>query len=213
MYYNNRMKTKVKICGITNIYDALYAVKAGADALGFIFAASPREVQPDTVKEIVKKLPVFVTPVGVFVKHNTHEINDIARITNIRTIQLHGDYNVFDCIKLWNFGYKVIKVFRIGNDFDVSSVGTYMECTDAFLLDTYVDGQEGGTGKVFNWDIAVEIVKLGHPVLLSGGLNPDNAADAIAKTRPFGIDISSGLEGSPGKKDFNKIDRLFENIR
>lgn len=206
------MKTKVKICGITNIYDALYTAKAGADSLGFIFADSPRKVEPNTVKDIVKKLPVFITPVGVFVKHDTHEINDVARETGIRTIQLHGYYNVFDCIKLWNFGYKVIKVFRIGNDFDVTSVKNFIECTDAFLLDTHVEGQEGGTGRVFNWDIANKIKEYGHPVILSGGLNPDNAAEAIAKVAPYAIDLSSGVELSPGKKDHNKIDRLFANI-
>lgn len=207
------MRTKIKICGITNLDDALYSARAGADALGFIFAASPRKVEPPIVREIIKKLPVFVTPVGVFVKHNTHEINDVARETGIRTIQLHGDYNVFDCIKLWNFGYKVIKVFRIGNDFDVTQVKNFIECTDAFMLDTHVEGQEGGTGKVFNWDIALRIKEYGHPVILSGGLNPDNVADAIKQTSPFAIDLSSGVEAAPGKKDHAKIDLLFKNIQ
>ncbi len=207
------MRTKIKICGITNLDDALYSAQAGADALGFIFASSPRKVEPATVREIVKKLPVFVTPVGVFVKHNTHEINDVARETGIRTIQLHGDYNVFDCIKLWNFGYKVIKVFRIGNDFDAAQVKNFIECTDAFLLDTHVEGQEGGTGKIFNWDIARKVIEYGHPVILSGGLKSENIADAIKQTNPFAIDISSGVESAPGKKDHVKIDLLFKNIQ
>jgi phosphoribosylanthranilate isomerase len=190
----------VKICGITNVDDALMAIKYGADALGFIFhKASPRYISPEVVAGMVQKLPQRITKIGVFVDSPRREIESILRVSSLSAIQLHGDQHPEDCT---GYDVAVIKAFRIGEDFDASQLRLYD--VQAILLDTLRPGKAGGTGETFDWNIAVQ-AKHYAKVLLSGGLNPKNIEDAIRFVRPYGVDVSSGVEKSPGIKDHTKL--------
>jgi phosphoribosylanthranilate isomerase len=203
------MKTRVKICGITNSEDAEAAVNAGADALGFVFfQKSPRCISPGRAKEIVRSLPPFVTPVGVFVNEDRQGIEQITEITGIRAIQMHGDESPEFCRSLCFL--PTIKAFRVRKTADISLYKQYH--TNAWLLDTYSADQYGGTGKTFSWEIAKSINRLGIPIILAGGLTPDNISRAIEEVKPYAVDVSSGLEMEPGKKDPTKIKDLFEAI-
>ena len=199
--------TKIKICGITNIEDALAAAEYGADALGFIFyPKSPRAVSKETVRSIISELPPFITAVGVFVNESSEQINDIISYTGINTVQLHGTEPPEEC-GLYN---KVIKAFGINQLSDIGPLDQY-NMVSAFLLDTYAPDSPGGTGQTFNWEIAIEAKKAGR-IILAGGLNPENIADAIRTVRPYGVDVSSGVEGPvKGKKDHTKLKLFIEN--
>ncbi len=193
---------RVKICGITRFEDASAAVSFGADALGFVFyEASPRFVFPETVKEIISNLPPFVTTVGVFVNATPNEIEEIVKYTGIDIVQLHGEEPPEEC----EFWPRVIKAFRVREMDDLRELKRYR--ASAYLLDTYSPETPGGTGVTFNWDIAVEAKRLG-PVILAGGLNPDNVVDAVKRVRPYAVDVSSGVEAEKGIKDHEKM-RLF----
>ncbi len=196
---------KVKVCGITNLYDALNAVDLGADALGFIlYCKSKRYVEPKTVRFITKKLPPFVTKVGVFVNEDRNVVLEVLSYCGLDFAQLHGDESPDDCRYIGKD--RVIKVFRIKGEEDIKSVEDYSDCVRAVLLDTYSESEYGGTGKTFNWEIAKEIVnRYDVPVILSGGLNPDNVEDAVRFVCPFAVDVSSGVEEEPGKKDLLKV--------
>jgi phosphoribosylanthranilate isomerase len=198
---------KVKICGITNLEDALVAVYLGADALGFIFAKeSPRAVTPDTAREIIKKLPPFIVNVGVFVDTPEEEIHSIIEQTGIGCVQLHGNELAADYSKI---NIPVIKAFRVEEHFHADTLKEFP--ASAYLLDTYVKRTAGGTGKTFNWDIALAAKAYGR-IILAGGLTTENIGDAIKKVRPYGVDISSGVESVPGKKDKRKLEQLFSAI-
>ena len=200
---------KVKVCGITNKEDVLRLVYYGVHALGFIFhKKSPRYVSPSRAKKIIEELPPFVSPVGVFVDSSQRAINDICRFTKINTIQLHGNETPEFC-KRMNKVYYVIKAFRVGFDFDVRIVKKY-ECM-AYLFDTYKEGVDGGTGETFNWDILTGC-EFDKPFILSGGLQSDNIQDAIKKVKPYAVDVSSGLEKSPGIKNPRKVRAFFDII-
>ncbi len=200
---------KVKVCGITNKDDALKVAYYGASAVGFIFhKKSPRYVSPSRAKKIIAELPPFIIPVGVFVNLSEKAINDICRFTKINTIQLHGDESAAFC-KRMKKNYKVIKVFRVDEFFDINMVKKFD--VDAYLFDTFVPDVHGGTGKVFNWDL-IKGQKLDKPVILSGGLKSDNIQKAIKEVSPYAIDVSSGLEKSPGIKDARKIRTFFDLI-
>lgn len=202
------MGTRVKICGITSLGDALLAVENGADAIGFIFyEKSPRYIGPNTVSLIIKELPPFVTAVGVFVNEAPDKIRAISNETGIDCVQLHGDETPEFCDSL---GLQVIKAFRIKTIDDIKKIRDYQ--VSACLLDTYREGVPGGTGETFNWDIAVEAKKYGR-IILSGGLKPDNIASAIKKVGPYAVDISSGVEAKPGKKDAGKIIKFMEQVK
>lgn len=193
-------KTRVKICGITNAQDAMAAVHAGADALGFVFyEGSPRHVFPETVREIIGGLPPFITTVGVFVNAPPSEIEETLSITGIDIIQLHGEEPPEECDLLPG---RVIKAFRVRDFTDLEVLQRYR--VSAFLLDTYDPDTPGGTGRSFNWDIAVEAKKYGR-IILAGGLNPGNITDAIRKVKPYAVDVSSGVELEKGKKDIQKV--------
>ena len=200
------MSVRVKICGITNFEDAQVAVEAGAHALGFIFfSQSPRNISPAEAKRIIEQLPPFVARVGVFVNESFETILRIVKETGIDTVQLHGDESPELCEELARENLKVIKAFRIK---DGNSLGALKDFrVSAFLLDSYVPGQLGGTGAKFNWDLAVQASGLGTPIILAGGLVPENVRDAISKVAPYGVDVSSGveLELAPGKKDHAKV--------
>lgn len=202
--------TKVKICGITNYDDASMAADLGADALGFIFASSPRKIDTDRAMEIIKKLPPFVKSVGVFVNENIKKVIDISEYCGLDIIQLHGDESPEICRRLMP---RAIKALRIKNDSSIpENYSEYRGNIKAFLLDTYSDKLAGGTGKTFNWDMAVKMKTLGVPIILAGGLNPSNIEEAIQKVNPYGIDVGSGVEEKPGKKDHSLMKELFDRL-
>jgi phosphoribosylanthranilate isomerase len=192
--------TRVKICGITTAEDAAAAVEAGADALGFVFApGSPRLVRPEAVERIARDLPPFVTAVGVFADQPLEEILRIVGRCALQAVQLHGD-------EPETFGrripIRVIKAIRVRDARDLAPIGTYP--AHAFLLDAFVEGKAGGTGTTISWDLARE-AKGTVPIILSGGLRPETVAQAVRTVRPYGVDVSSGVEVSPGQKDHKKV--------
>lgn len=187
---------RVKICGITNIEDALAAVELGADALGFVFAKSPRQVTKEQARDIIENLPPFVSPVGVFVDEKVETIKEICDFCGIHTVQLHGNEDPLYINDLK--GYKIIKAFRIKEEGDLKPLANYKP--HAFLLDSYVKGVMGGTGVAFNWEVARQAHKYGA-IILSGGLTSENVQEAIRIVKPYAVDVSSGVEASPGKKD------------
>ena len=192
---------KVKICGITSAADALAAVEAGADALGFMFyESSPRFVTVKQSSEIIRELPPLVAKVGVFVDPAEEEVRRAIAETGIDTLQFHGEEPPEFCRR---FGLKIIKAFRVRDAGSLTATHAYV--TEAWLLDSFVAGQHGGTGAQFNWDLAAEAARRHRRVILAGGLSPANAAEAVRKVRPFGLDVSSGVESAPGKKDAAKV--------
>jgi len=193
---------RVKICGLTNLEDALFAARAGADALGFIFyPKSPRYITPKEARLITAKLPPFITTVGVFVDEEPDKVNKIAGEAGLGALQLHGNERPAYCAHM---GLSVIKALRVRGEEDIKSMASYD--VSAFLLDTYKKGQIGGTGEVFDWDLAVKALESGNkPLILSGGLTPDNVASAVKKVGPYAVDVSSGVESRPGVKDRDKI--------
>ncbi len=193
---------RVKICGITRVEDALVSVEAGADALGFVFyEGSPRYVSPETVREIISHLPPFVLTVGVFVNEHPSRIREVMELSGLDTVQLHGDEPQEAC----SFWLRAIKAFRVRDFTDLEPLRKYR--VSAYLLDTYSSELPGGTGLTFNWDIAVEAKKFG-PVILSGGLTPENIERAVRWVQPYAVDVSSGVEQKKGIKDHDKL-RLF----
>lgn len=200
----------VKICGITSGEDAQAAVKAGADALGFMFySKSSRNISPEKAAHIIKDLPSSVRKVGVFVDAPPEEIKNIISISGIDTVQLHGSESPKLCGELE--GVTIYKAFRIKDQTSLESLQDY--CVSAWLLDSYVPGTHGGTGETFNWDIAVQAASFGTPIILAGGLTPENVRAAVSKVKPYGVDVSSGVESSPGKKDPRKIEQFIQEAK
>jgi len=195
------MSVKVKICGITNADDAQAAVEAGADLIGFVFApASPRYVTVEQAAAISRTISPFVVKVGLFVDPPEELVMEALGACGLQLLQFHGNETPDFCRQ---FGAMSMKAFRVKGPETIQELPNYP--TDAWLLDAYVPGQPGGTGHVFNWDLAVEAVQLGRPVFLAGGLTQDNVADAVRRVRPYGVDVSSGVESAPGKKDHAKL--------
>lgn len=202
---------KVKICGITNLKDARACAKAGADMVGFIFAKSTRKVLPTSVRSIISKLPKSIKKVGVFVNEKQNAVNRLVRYCGLDFVQLHGEETPGYCKKI---KCAVIKAFRIGDRrLSLKDIKRYEGCVEAVLLDTYIKGKRGGTGRPFNWSLAKKIKTLGIPVILSGGLSPENIGDAVKKVRPFAIDLNSGVEDSPGKKNAKMLLKAVEIAR
>jgi len=199
---------KIKICGITTRQDAYAAIDAGADALGFVFVpASKRYLSRDAAASIIAGLPPFVVPVGVFVNERRKLILETIRRTGIRCLQLHGDETPEETA---GYPVPVIKGFRIGPDFDPRALSSYG--TGAYLLDTYVEGKYGGTGKRFDWNLAVAAKEYGR-VILSGGLTPDNVGEAVRFVQPYAVDVSSGVEAAPGVKDHARVEAFIRAAR
>lgn len=205
--------TKIKICGITNLSDALYAVELGVDALGFIFSNSPRKVAPSQAKEIITQLPPFVSPVGVFVNEALSFVAEIAQFCRLYVIQLHGDENPEYCLSL--FPFKIIKAFRIRVEDDLKKLVEYKEVANCFLLDSLGCGAiYGGTGISFDWKLAKKAKEMVNKrIILAGGLNPENVKEAIQICQPYAVDVCSGVEEKPGKKDFVKLKKFVEAVR
>ncbi|MBM3836571.1 MAG: phosphoribosylanthranilate isomerase [Verrucomicrobia bacterium] len=192
---------KVKICGVTNLPDALAAVDAGADALGFMFyAKSPRCVSEHAAAEIIRALPPFVARVGVFVNADQETVGRAVESCGLDTLQFHGDEPPDFCRK---FRAAVIKAFRVRDETSLQTMAAYE--TEAWLLDAFVPGKLGGTGERFNWELARRATTLSRRVILAGGLTPENIREAVRQVRPYGVDVSSGVEVAPGKKNPGKV--------
>ncbi|GMR05150.1 MAG: phosphoribosylanthranilate isomerase [Thermodesulfobacteriota bacterium] len=199
---------RIKVCGITNFGDAVFAADSGADALGFIFwEKSPRYIEPQKAAEIIAGLPPFLTCVGVFVDEDAEKVNAVIRVAALDAVQLHGNEPPGYCRQM---SVRVIKALRIRDIKDIEQMAGYE--VSAFLLDAYKKGLPGGTGETFDWDTAVAAKEFGR-IILSGGLTPDNVGDAVARVRPYGVDVSSGIEESPGKKDHAKVSAFIKEAR
>ena len=195
---------KVKVCGITNAEDALAAVELGADALGFVFAPSPRQVTRQQVADIVAKLPPFVCKVGVFADSSLQEVAETLQSCGLDLAQLHGSETPGFCQALFP---RVIKAFRVKDESVLDLLPRYK--ASAYLLDSYHEALKGGTGQSFNWEIARKARRYGR-IVLSGGLTPENVRQAITEVQPFAIDVSSGVESRPGVKDHAKLRAFLE---
>ena len=208
-------RTRIKMCGITNIEDAEEGIRAGVDALGFIFVEdSPRYIEPEKVKEIVEQLSPFVDLVGVFVDRENVEVQEIIDYCGLSYAQLHGSESPEYCSQIAYSASpcKVIKAFRVGPKTAAAEFHPYQNEVQGYLLDTYVADQAGGTGRTFDWEI-VRSLELQRPVILAGGLTPENVGEAILKVQPFAIDVNSGVELRPGLKDYDKLGALLEEVR
>ena len=201
---------KVKVCGITNPHDASMAAELGADALGFVFAPSPRQVTPEQARHIINSLPPFVQTVGVFVDEDLTRIRDIVDFCGLEMIQLHGDESPEFCGALMPH---TIKGFRLNDTSSLLPIRDYRGKIRAVLLDTYQRGIKGGTGKTFDWNLATAAGEFGMPVILSGGLRPSNIQRAILTIQPYAVDVNSGIEHSPGIKSPLLMKRLMEKIK
>jgi phosphoribosylanthranilate isomerase len=200
--------TKVKICGITSLDDALMALDAGADALGFVFfEKSPRNIDPELAAGIIANLPPFIQTVGLFVNAPLDFVNTTADRCGLDLVQLHGDESPAYCHMVRR---RVMKVFRVRGMESLAPIADYKVA--AYLLDAYSPNAYGGTGATFNWDCAIAAKKHGT-IVLAGGLDPDNVAGAVAKVQPYAVDVSSGVEASPGKKDPEKVWRFIQQAK
>jgi phosphoribosylanthranilate isomerase len=199
---------KVKICGITNYDDAAAAMEMGADLLGFNFyKKSTRYIEPEKAADIVNQLPGFIDIVGVFVNAPIEKIHKIKQICPFNWVQLHGDEDPQFCGLLRSHDVKTMKAIRVKDQTDIDRTDSFF--TDAVLLDAFQPGKYGGTGITFDWNI---IGHIGKRVFLAGGIHPGNAVSAV-KLGVYGIDVCSGIEAQPGKKDHQKMKQLFENIK
>ncbi|MCL4534758.1 MAG: phosphoribosylanthranilate isomerase [Bacteroidetes bacterium] len=195
-----RPAVKVKVCGITSLEDALAALQAGADALGFIFVPdTPRCVAPGLVREIVEQLPPFVTKVGVFADADLEHVRETMAECGLDLAQLHGGESPAYCEALFP---RDIKSFRVKDAGSLAEMDRYPAA--AYLLDTYVAGVPGGTGRSFDWRLARGAAAQ-RPIVLSGGLTPENVAEAVRTARPYAVDVGSGVEARPGVKDHEKL--------
>ncbi|MEW6387801.1 MAG: phosphoribosylanthranilate isomerase [Thermodesulfobacteriota bacterium] len=201
---------RIKICGITNLEDALAAAHLGAPALGFNFyAKSPRSVTPEAAREIIRQLPPLVLSVGVFVDEDASTVREIASQAGLDWLQLHGNEFPEYCRQL---GRRVIKAFRVQDERSLEELAKYKGSVQAFLLDTYKPGLSGGTGETFDWHLARRAQPYG-PIILAGGLTPENVAQAIKMAQPQAVDVASGVEARPGKKDQEKLKAFFAAVR
>lgn len=200
--------TRIKICGITNLEDALTAAELGADALGFIFyKGSKRYIDPLDAGLIVSSLPPFVSAVGVFVNQGIGEITEYARISGIDTVQLHGDETPEFCGEL---PHRLIKAVRVKDAVDIAEVELYP--VRAILFDKHTDELYGGTGSSFDWGV-LEGLEITKKIILSGGLTPENVSRAVKIVKPWGVDVSSGVEDAPGRKNHTRMRKFIEAVK
>jgi phosphoribosylanthranilate isomerase len=199
---------RIKICGITSLDDARLCAAAGADALGFIFVeGTPRYVTPEAAARIVAALPPFVTPVGVFWNHASGHVKAVAERCGLGALQFHGDEGAED---LRDFRLPVIKTLKVVGPADLDRMASYHVA--AFLLDSPARWSEGEGRPVIPWDVAAAMARR-YPVLLSGGLTPENVGEAVRRVRPYGVDVNSGVEARPGRKDEARVTRFVSLAR
>jgi phosphoribosylanthranilate isomerase len=201
---------KVKICGITNPHDASMAAELGADALGFIFAPSPRQVTPEEVRAIIDILPPFVQKVGVFVNEDPAAIRQVINFCGLDLVQLHGDEVPEVCAE---FMPRSIKAFRLKDEASLLAVKPYKGRVKALLFDSYSLDRKGGTGCTCDWELAAKGSALEIPLILAGDLGPSNIRQAVSAVRPYAVDVNSGIEESPGRKSPILMKRLMQIIR
>lgn len=202
------MRTRIKICGITRAEDAELVAALGADAVGFVFnTQSPRRVTPEQAREVAQHLPAFVTRVGLFVDARKETVEKVRDAVGLDLLQFHGAEMPAFCR---GFNKPYIKAIRMRDGIDVHAAAAAHETAAGVLLDSYVAGQVGGTGSAFDWTRVPS--DLGKPLIIAGGLNPDNVARAVAQLRPYAVDVSSGVEADKGIKDVGKLKAFFEAV-
>ena len=209
-----QIRTRAKMCGTTRLEDALAAARYGVDALGFIlYAKSPRYVPPEKVAAICGQLPPFVDRIGVIVNESIETAIRLVDIAGLSYLQLHGSESSRYCRELKNAlpHLKLIKAFRVGEQTSRDEFTPYEGLVDSFLLDTYMKGNQGGTGRVFDWSLIAGL-NLNNSIILAGGLTPENILDAISTVLPYGVDINSGVELQPGKKNHARLKEMIERI-
>ncbi|WP_433942879.1 phosphoribosylanthranilate isomerase [Paenibacillus sp. SN-8-1] len=201
---------RVKICGLTSKESAWAAVQAGADAVGFVFAEGRRKINPELAREIIRSLPPYITTTGVFVNEELNQVNHIAEFCRLDLLQLHGDESPDYCR---DAARPVVKTIHMGAGVDdhEDALNKYEEVVRGLLLDTYVAGSTGGTGKTFPWEY-VQKMRIRTPIILAGGLHAGNVAEAIRLTQPFSVDVSSGVETN-GLKDPAKMQEFVQAVR
>jgi len=205
---SNNVRTRVKICGITRIEDALAAVQQGADAIGLVFYANnPRNVTIDQAAEIVASLPAFISAVGLFVDAEPEQIKSILSKVRLDLLQFHGDETPEQCRQ---YAVPYMKAIRVKADTNLLQYALDYHDAKALLLDTYTEGVAGGTGQVFDWTLIPKNMSL--PIVLAGGLNSDNVSDAIRQVRPYAVDVSGGVEAIKGIKDAAKIAAFMRGV-
>lgn len=203
------MSVRVKVCGITRSEDAEVAVQCGADAIGFVFwSHSARYIDVDSARRIVEVIPPFVCTVGVYVDPDAAWVEETARMAKLGLLQFHGDESPEFCNQ---FSQPYIKAIRVKPDTDLLQYAERYRTAKGLLLDTYAANMPGGTGHVFDWQLIPQQLPL--PLILSGGLNPDNVTDAIKQTKPWAVDVSSGVEASKGIKDKKKIIAFMQGVK
>lgn len=203
------MSVRIKICGITNLDDALLSAKLGADALGYIFyKKSPRYISPKDAKSIIQKLPPFVSSVGVFVNESLDSVIETARDCSLTAVQLSGDETQDFLMSL---PFQAIKAIRVKDSLSLGVIRFYNPGA-ALLLDSFVPGAYGGTGTSFDWQLVKEYLNDYH-IIIAGGLRPNNVSNMVRELRPYGVDVSSGVEQAPGKKDPEKLKSFVRNIK
>ncbi len=202
---------KIKICGITNVNDATWVANLGADYLGLVFAKdSKRKVSLECAKEIANVVLPYIKKVGLFVNEEPKTVEKILALCKLDMLQFHGEESPDYCSQFKDKA-KVIKGFRIKDEESLSTISQYD--VDFYLLDTFVEGERGGTGITFNWDLALKVKELGRPVFLAGGLNPENVVEAIKVVQPFAVDVSSGVEASPRRKSVELMQEFINRAR
>lgn len=203
------MRTRVKICGITREADVVAAVAAGVDAVGLVFyPKSSRYIEPATAARLVSRLPPFVTPVGLFMDADADQVREVLRQVRIDVLQFHGIEPAAYCR---GFGRPYMKAIGVGAGEDVSTLAEAYPDASALLLDGHAHGQAGGTGRSFDWRRVPR--DFAQPVVLAGGLKPDNIAEAVRMVRPYAVDVSSGVEAAPGIKDAGLIEAFMSEVR
>jgi phosphoribosylanthranilate isomerase len=208
-------RVKVKFCGIASQEDARKALSVGPDALGFVFfKESPRYVTPETAEAIIKDMPPFISTVGIFVNEDPNFIEDCVYKCGLNTVQLHGDEDVAYCEDFKKGGFKGVKLIKAVRVKDEESLRSIESCpADAILLDAYSSIVYGGTGKGFDKMLAILAKEYGRRIIVAGGLTPDNVYEIIKEVKPYGVDVSSGIESSPGRKNMELMEQFIEEVR
>ncbi len=209
------IRVRVKFCGITSAADAEKAVEGGADALGFVFfKESPRYVTPEDAERIIRDLPPFISKVGIFVNDDLVFIEECVVRRGLNAVQLHGDEDTRYCVGFKDMKFKGVSLIKAIRVKDRDSLSLIEECpADAFLLDAYKSNVYGGTGKGFDRTLAIVAGEYCRRIIVAGGLTPDNVYDVIKETRPYAVDVSSGIESSPGRKNVELMEEFMCELR